>query len=341
MKAGGTAGVKPLVLSTDEGFRDSQEVADDGRTGRPATTDEVAIESRSCSKRPNAARPTSCIEPARTASSTPMRHSAAHVMAEAVLDLFPGTKLGIGPAIDDGFYYDFELPRPLTPDDLAAIEARMRESIAADHPFERRELSPAEARAFLVERDQPFKVEIIDDLLPRPSATATPMPPTTLLPSRARSSTCAGARTSRAPARSGRSSCWRSPAPTGAATRSARCSSASTARPGRRRRSSTQYLWRREEAKKRDHRRLGVQLDLFSFHDVTPGSAFWHPKGQRIWRTLEGGDARAPGAARLPGGQHADRRRASGCGGNRATGTSTRQHVPRSSRRTRRSASSR
>ena len=62
----------------------------------------------------------------------PMRHSAAHVLAEAVLDLFPGTKLGIGPVIKDGFYYDFLLPRPLTPDDLPAIEARMRESIAAE-----------------------------------------------------------------------------------------------------------------------------------------------------------------------------------------------------------------
>ncbi|MCI0582226.1 MAG: threonine--tRNA ligase, partial [Chloroflexi bacterium] len=76
-----------------------------------------------------------------------MRHSAAHVMAEAVLDLFPGAKLGIGPAIADGFYYDFDLPRPLTPDDLESIEARMRESIAADHRFVRREIPLDEARA--------------------------------------------------------------------------------------------------------------------------------------------------------------------------------------------------
>src|SRR5581483_4469466 len=77
-----------------------------------------------------------------------MRHSAAHVMAEAVLDLFPGARLGIGPAISDGFYYDFELPRPLTPEDLEAIEERMRLSVAADHPFVRRELPPVEGRAF-------------------------------------------------------------------------------------------------------------------------------------------------------------------------------------------------
>src|SRR3954469_23335272 len=109
----------------------------------------------------------------------PMRHSAAHVLAEAVLDLFPGTKLGIGPVIKDGFYYDFLLPRPLTPDDLPAIEARMRESIAADHPFELSELSPAESRAFEVENDQPFKVEIIDDLLAAAEHEGTEMPPTT------------------------------------------------------------------------------------------------------------------------------------------------------------------
>ena len=71
----------------------------------------------------------------------PMRHSAAHVLAEAVMDLFPGTKLGIGPVITDGFYYDLLLPRPLTPDDLPLIEARMRESIAADHPFEFSEMT--------------------------------------------------------------------------------------------------------------------------------------------------------------------------------------------------------
>src|SRR6185369_3813230 len=76
-----------------------------------------------------------------------MRHSTAHVMAEAVLDLFPGTQLGIGPAIADGFYYDFKLDRNLTPADLAAIEERMAASVAADHPFVRRELPPEEGRA--------------------------------------------------------------------------------------------------------------------------------------------------------------------------------------------------
>ena len=103
----------------------------------------------------------------------PMRHSAAHVLAEAVLDLFPGTKLGIGPVIDDGFYYDLLLPRPLTPDDLPAIEARMRESIAADHPV-RAERDDAGRGARVHRRARPA-VQGRDHRRPRwppPSATA-------------------------------------------------------------------------------------------------------------------------------------------------------------------------
>src|SRR3954469_7219167 len=109
-----------------------------------------------------------------------MRHSTAHVMAEAVLDLFPGTQLGIGPAIADGFYYDFKLDRPLTPADLAAIEQRMAASVAADHPFVRRELPPEEGRAFFKARDQPFKVEILDDLAAKAKASNSPMPATSV-----------------------------------------------------------------------------------------------------------------------------------------------------------------
>ena len=97
-------------------------------------------------------------------TSVPMRHSAAHIMAEAVLDLFPGTKLGHRAGDRRRLLLRLPAARPLTPDDLAAIEERMAESIAADHPFVRRELPPDEGRAFFVERDQPFKVEILDDL---------------------------------------------------------------------------------------------------------------------------------------------------------------------------------
>ena len=93
-----------------------------------------------------------------------MRHSAAHVMAEAVQDLFPGAKFAIGPAIEDGFYYDMDLPRPLTPDDLPAIEERMRQSIAAKHPFVQSRWPREQALAYFRERNQPYKVEIIENL---------------------------------------------------------------------------------------------------------------------------------------------------------------------------------
>ncbi len=216
-----------------------------------------------------------------------MRHSTAHVMAEAVLDLFPGTQLGIGPAIADGFYYDFKLDRPLTPADLAAIEERMGASVAADRPFVRRELPPDEGRAFFAERRQPFKVEILDDLAAKASADGSPMPTTTLYQHGPFEDLCKGPHV----ASTGRIGPFKLLAISGAYWRG------DEKRPALQRIYGTvwqnqedldAYLWRRSEAKKRDHRRLGVALDLFSFHDVSPGSAFWHPKGQRIWRTLEG-----------------------------------------------------
>jgi threonyl-tRNA synthetase len=215
-----------------------------------------------------------------------MRHSAAHVMAEAVMELFPGTKLGIGPAIEDGFYYDFQLSRPLTPDDLTAIEARMAESVRANHAFVRRELPPAEGRAHFLSNDQPFKVEILDDLAARSAAEGTPMPPTSVYEHGPFTDLCKGPHV----ASTGRIGPFKLLAVAGAYWRG------KSDRPMLQRVYGTvwatqeeldRYLWRREEARKRDHRRLGRELDLFSFHDVSPGSAFWHPKGQRIWRTLE------------------------------------------------------
>jgi threonyl-tRNA synthetase len=216
-----------------------------------------------------------------------MRHSAAHVMAEAVLDRFPDARLGIGPAIADGFYYDFELPRPLTPDDLASIEKRMAESVAADRAFVRREMPPEEGRAFFAARNQPFKVEILDDLAARSKASGEPMPPTSVYEHGSFVDLCKGPHV----ASTGKIGPFKLLAVAGAYWRG------DEKRPMLQRIYGTvwptqdeldQYLWRREEAKKREHRRLGVQLDLFSFHDVSPGSAFWHPKGQLIWRTLEG-----------------------------------------------------
>ena len=217
----------------------------------------------------------------------PMRHSAAHVMAEAVLELFPGTTLGIGPAIQDGFYYDFQLDRTLKPDDLAAIEGRMTASVAADHPFVRRELTPEEGRAFFDERGQLFKVEILDDLAAKSKAEGSAMPPVSVYKHGAFVDLCKGPHVEN----TGKLGPFKLLAVAGAYWRG------DEKRPMLQRIYGTvwptqeeldQYLWRRQEAKKRDHRRLGVQLDLYSFHDVSPGSAFWHPKGQMIWRTLEG-----------------------------------------------------
>jgi threonyl-tRNA synthetase len=215
-----------------------------------------------------------------------MRHSAAHVMAEAVLELFPGAKLGIGPAIQNGFYYDFELLRPVTPDDLSAIEARMAASVAADHPFVRKEFPPAEGRAFFAGRGQPYKVEILDDLATKSQAAGEPTPVTSTYEHGTFIDLCKGPHV----ASTGKIGPFKLLSVAGAYWRG------DEHRPMLQRIYGTvwtnqadldQYLWRRAEAKKRDHRRLGVQLDLFSFHDVSPGSAFWHPKGQLIWRTLE------------------------------------------------------
>ena len=91
-----------------------------------------------------------------------LRHSASHVMAEVVLDLFPDAKLAIGPATDDGFYYDFQVEETFSPEDLERIEAKMRESIAADYPFAQRELDRDEARQLFA--DEPFKLELVDDI---------------------------------------------------------------------------------------------------------------------------------------------------------------------------------
>jgi threonyl-tRNA synthetase len=214
-----------------------------------------------------------------------MRHSAAHVMAEAVLALFPGAKLGIGPAIENGFYYDFELPRSLAPEDLAAIEERMAASVVAGHAFVRTELAFDDARAAAAAAGQAYKVEILDDLAARARAAGEPLPVASLYEHGPFSDLCKGPHVATTAAigpfklLSVAGAYWRG----------------DEKRPMLQRIYGTvwetqeeldQFLWRREEARKRDHRKLGVRLDLFSFHDVSPGAAFWHPKGWRLYQTL-------------------------------------------------------
>jgi threonyl-tRNA synthetase len=211
-----------------------------------------------------------------------LRHSAAHVMAQAVLDLYEGATFAIGPAITDGFYYDFDVGRPFTPEDLEAIEARMGEIITEDQAFEREELTVAAAlEAFAA---QPFKVEIIegvDEAEGAGSSTVSvyrndgfvdlclgPHVPSTGRLRAVKLMRSAGAywRGDETKAQLQRiyGTAWESPKELDA------------------------YLIRLEEAARRDHRRLGAELDLFSFPaELGSGLAVWHPKGGILRTVIE------------------------------------------------------
>jgi len=205
-----------------------------------------------------------------------IRHSAAHVMAEAVLLLFPETKFGIGPAIEDGFYYDFELPRPLNPDDLPIIEAKMLEIIAKKSPFSSWEASKEQARQIFV--NQPYKLELIDEILDEK---------VNLYRQGIFTDLCRGPHV----------------ADTGEITAIKLMSIAGAYWRGDEHRPMLQriygvafhsahdlneYLKQREEASLRDHRKLGKDLGLFSLHEEAgPGLVFWHPKGSTIRRLIE------------------------------------------------------
>jgi threonyl-tRNA synthetase len=204
-----------------------------------------------------------------------MRHSCAHVMAQAVLELFPGAKLGIGPAIADGFYYDFDLPRPLTPEDLEHIERRMKEIKAAAYPFVRRVVTREEARELF--RDQPYKLELIAEFPPDEVITTYTHDGFTDL--------CRGPhvqdtsqigffkllRVSGA--------YWR-----GDERRPQLQRIYGTSWPTREQLDA--YLHRLEEAERRDHRRLGRELELFHFDPTAPGMPYWLPKGLKILNLL-------------------------------------------------------
>jgi threonyl-tRNA synthetase len=209
-----------------------------------------------------------------------MRHSASHVMAAAVLELFPEARLGIGPAIRDGFYYDFDLPRPLTPNDLEAIEERMRAQVAADHTFERYEEDRPTALAELEAAGQPYKVEIVRDLSAEDGQVIS------FYRHGAFTDLCRGPHV----ASTGKLGPFKLLNTAGAYWRG------DETRPMLQRIYGTvwetqadldQHLWRLEEARKRDHRKLGRDLDLFSFHPESPAAPFWHPKGMALWRALE------------------------------------------------------
>jgi threonyl-tRNA synthetase len=207
-----------------------------------------------------------------------LRHSAAHLLAQAVLELYPGTRTGVGPAVETGFYYDFLRDEPFTPEDLARIEARMKEIARADIPVERVVMTKDEAIKLFEERQQPLKVELI-----REKADAT----VTVYRQGGFADFCLGPHVSS----------------TGALQNVKLLSVSGAYWKGDERGLQMQriygavfptakeledHLRMLEEAKKRDHRRLGVELDLFSTNDELGGGLIlWHPKGARVRSVIE------------------------------------------------------
>jgi threonyl-tRNA synthetase len=211
-----------------------------------------------------------------------LRHSSAHVLAQAVLDLYPGSTFAIGPAIEDGFYYDFKVDSPFTPEDLARIEERMVSIIAEDQPFEREALTaPAALEIFA---SHPFKREIIEGVEPSEVGGAGDV---TVYRNRDFVDLCRGPHlpsTGRIPAvKLLRSSgaYWRGDEARDQLQRIYGTSWPST-------KDLDAYLHRLEEAEKRDHRKLGQELDLFSFpSELGSGLVVWHPKGGMLRKIVE------------------------------------------------------
>src|SRR5262245_19815991 len=206
-----------------------------------------------------------------------LRHSTSHIMAQAVKALFPEVKVAIGPAIEDGFYYDFLKSAPFTPDDLERIEARMKEIVKADHKFVREEMPREAAIRFFEERQEPFKVEILRGI---------GAPTVSLYRQGDFVDLCRGPHV----ASTGAIRAFKLLSSSGAYWRGDERNPMlqriyGTAWPSED--DLSQYLWRLEEAKKRDHRKLGRELDLFLMSDVAPGAPFWLPNGWLIVRELE------------------------------------------------------
>ncbi len=209
-----------------------------------------------------------------------LRHDAAHVMAQAVQELYPGTQVTIGPAIENGFYYDFAREEPFTPADLERIEARMHEIVKRDLPIVREVMDREEAKRVFGALGEHYKVEIIDAIIPEGEEVSIyrqgewfdvcrgpHLPSTGKLGAGFKLTKVAGAY-------------WRGDSKNAMLQRI-------YGTAWRDKKELKAYLHRLEEAEKRDHRRLGKQLDLFHFQDEAPGMAFWHAKGRIIYRLAE------------------------------------------------------
>jgi threonyl-tRNA synthetase len=208
-----------------------------------------------------------------------IRHDAAHVLAEAVQDLYPGTQVTIGPSIENGFYYDFARNEPFTPDNFAAIEAKMRDIIGRGERFERKVIDRDEAIAFFQAKGEKYKAQLIQDL----PATET----ITLYSQGDWVDLCRGPH-------------MRSTADVGPAFKLMKVAGAywrgdhrnamlsriyGTA--WRDQKELDAYLHQLEEAERRDHRKIGKEMDLFHIQEEAVGSIFWHPKGWKLFRTME------------------------------------------------------
>jgi len=220
-----------------------------------------------------------------------IRHSTAHIMAQAVLEKFPEGKVAIGPAIEDGFYYDFDLPRPLTPEDLEGIEKRMRGIIQSGVNFERKVVSADEAKVLF--RNQPFKMELIEGLesgeMDDDGNPIDEKPEISIYSQGGFTDLCRGPHVT--------NSREINPAAIKLLNVAGAYWRGDEKRPMLQRIYGTawskpeelkDYLWRLEEAKKRDHRKIGQELDLYSVNDeIGAGLILWHPKGGRIRKLIE------------------------------------------------------
>ena len=206
------------------------------------------------------------------------RHSLSHVMAMAVIEMFPEAKLAIGPAIDNGFYYDFDLPRSFSPEDLPKLEKKMREIVNKDFPIVKSEKSRDEALELFKKNNQKYKVELIEGLLDEKVGFYT-------IDSFA--DLCKGPHVSSTKAL--RDIGWKLDKIAGAYWRGDEKNAMLQRIYGLAFETKDDLKKYEEflvEAEKRDHRKLGKELDLFSFHDEGPGFPFWHPKGMVIWNCL-------------------------------------------------------